>query len=149
MSPADIRYRHQVIDRSRVRRPRGGDHAKRFPSRHKILSDGLLQHLGIELQSLEPDRAQLRLPYDARLATVGDVVHGGAIASLIDTAVYLSFFPHLVAGPIVRAKEFLPQLAEPRDPSRVAVGSGRSLEEFEAIHRSNRNNNSRNRRPRR
>jgi rod shape-determining protein MreB len=31
----------------------------------------------------------------------------------------------------------------------VAVGSGRSLEEFEAIHRSNRNNNSRNRRPRR
>jgi alginate O-acetyltransferase complex protein AlgI len=48
-------------------------------------------------------------------------------ASLIDVAVYLSFFPHLVAGPIVRAKEFLPQLAEPRDPSRVAVGSGIAL----------------------
>ena len=48
-------------------------------------------------------------------------------AGLIDFAVYLSFFPHLVAGPIVRAREFLPQLAEPRDPTRVAVGSGLAL----------------------
>jgi D-alanyl-lipoteichoic acid acyltransferase DltB (MBOAT superfamily) len=48
-------------------------------------------------------------------------------SSLVDVAVYLSFFPHLVAGPIVRAKEFLPQLAAPRDPSRVAVGSGIAL----------------------
>ena len=45
-------------------------------------------------------------------------------ANLLDVAVYLSFFPHLVAGPIVRASEFLPQLATPRDPTRVAVGSG-------------------------
>jgi alginate O-acetyltransferase complex protein AlgI len=37
----------------------------------------------------------------------------------IDFAVYQSFFPHLVAGPIVRASEFVPQLATPRDPRRV------------------------------
>jgi D-alanyl-lipoteichoic acid acyltransferase DltB (MBOAT superfamily) len=43
---------------------------------------------------------------------------------LVDVALYLSFFPHLVAGPIVRAKEFLPQLRAPRDPERVAVGAG-------------------------
>ncbi len=48
-------------------------------------------------------------------------------ASWIDCTVYLSFFPHLVAGPIVRAREFLPQLASPRDPNRVAVGSGLAL----------------------
>ncbi|MGO9790922.1 MAG: MBOAT family O-acyltransferase [Solirubrobacteraceae bacterium] len=48
-------------------------------------------------------------------------------ARLIDTTVYLSFFPHLVAGPIVRAREFLPQLASPRDPNRVAVSSGLTL----------------------
>jgi alginate O-acetyltransferase complex protein AlgI len=48
-------------------------------------------------------------------------------AALVDVAVYLSFFPHLVAGPIVRAREFLPQLAAPRDPNRVAVGSGLAL----------------------
>ena len=48
-------------------------------------------------------------------------------ASLLDAAIYLSFFPHLVAGPIVRASEFLPQLKEPRDPQRVAVGAGLAL----------------------
>jgi alginate O-acetyltransferase complex protein AlgI len=48
-------------------------------------------------------------------------------ASLIDVAIYLSFFPHLVAGPIVRAREFLPQLATPRDPQRVAVSAGLTL----------------------
>ena len=38
---------------------------------------------------------------------------------LLDFAVYLSFFPHLVAGPIVRARELLPQLQERPDPRRV------------------------------
>jgi D-alanyl-lipoteichoic acid acyltransferase DltB (MBOAT superfamily) len=50
-----------------------------------------------------------------------------APARLLDFAVYLSFFPHLVAGPIVRAREFLPQLRSPRDPRRVAVSSGLAL----------------------
>jgi D-alanyl-lipoteichoic acid acyltransferase DltB (MBOAT superfamily) len=34
-------------------------------------------------------------------------------------SVYLSFFPHLVAGPIVRGSELLPQLERPRDPRTV------------------------------
>ena len=52
-------------------------------------------------------------------------VHRGlcARAPTLDVAVYLWFFPHLVAGPIVRAREFLPQLARPRDRSDVAVGA--------------------------
>jgi alginate O-acetyltransferase complex protein AlgI len=45
-------------------------------------------------------------------------------ARTIDVAIYLSFFPHLVAGPIVRAREFLPQLSSPRDPRDVPVGAG-------------------------
>jgi alginate O-acetyltransferase complex protein AlgI len=45
-------------------------------------------------------------------------------AKPLDFALYLSFFPHVVAGPIVRAREFIPQLAKPRDPRDVAVGSG-------------------------
>ncbi len=45
-------------------------------------------------------------------------------APLLDVAVYLSFFSHLVAGPIVRASEFLPQVSTPRDPNNVAVGAG-------------------------
>lgn len=43
-------------------------------------------------------------------------VYRGRIArqpSFVDFAFYLSFFPQLVAGPIVRANEFLPQLEKP------------------------------------
>ena len=39
--------------------------------------------------------------------------------SLLDFAVYLSFFAHLVAGPIVRASEFVPQLDHDADPRYV------------------------------
>ena len=34
-------------------------------------------------------------------------------------ATYLSFFPHLVAGPIVRPGELIPQIETPRDPRTV------------------------------
>ena len=44
------------------------------------------QELGIELVDLRLDHAELRLPWAPRLATLGDVVHGGAIAALLDTA---------------------------------------------------------------
>jgi D-alanyl-lipoteichoic acid acyltransferase DltB (MBOAT superfamily) len=40
-------------------------------------------------------------------------------ASFARFAVFQAFFPHLVAGPIVRASELLPQLEKPRDPRRV------------------------------
>jgi alginate O-acetyltransferase complex protein AlgI len=42
---------------------------------------------------------------------------------LLDFAAFVSFFPHLVAGPIVRSAEFLPQLRERHDPRRVAAGA--------------------------
>lgn len=56
--------------------------------------------------------------------------------SLLDVAVYLAFFPQLVAGPIVRAVEFLPQLdrlgadSRPKAPIEVSEASwliGRGL----------------------
>ena len=43
---------------------------------------------------------------------------------LVDVMMFISFFPHLVAGPIVRASKFLPQLEVPPDPRRVFVGLG-------------------------
>jgi alginate O-acetyltransferase complex protein AlgI len=45
-------------------------------------------------------------------------------ASLGDVAILQAFFPHLVAGPIVRANELLPQLRTPRDPREVLAGPG-------------------------
>jgi alginate O-acetyltransferase complex protein AlgI len=42
----------------------------------------------------------------------------------IDVMMFISFFPHLVAGPIVRASKFLPQLEKPPSPDRVFMGLG-------------------------
>jgi len=35
--------------------------------------------------------------------------------------VYLAFFPHLIAGPIVRSEELIPQIRRPREPERIDV----------------------------
>jgi D-alanyl-lipoteichoic acid acyltransferase DltB (MBOAT superfamily) len=40
-------------------------------------------------------------------------------APIVDFALYVAFFPYLMAGPIVRAADFLPQLRTPRDPRRI------------------------------
>jgi alginate O-acetyltransferase complex protein AlgI len=40
-------------------------------------------------------------------------------APALDFAVYVAFFPYLLAGPITRARDFLPQLTSPRDPRTV------------------------------
>jgi uncharacterized protein (TIGR00369 family) len=82
-----------------------------MPTRREIIeafipASPLVGHLGMELRSLELDRAELSLPYDAKLATMEDVVHGGAIASLIDTAGMAAawsddFEPEQVAGATV------------------------------------------------
>ena len=43
-------------------------------------------HLGMQLTNIQPGQAILTLPFAGALVTIGTVVHGGAIASLIDTA---------------------------------------------------------------
>jgi alginate O-acetyltransferase complex protein AlgI len=44
--------------------------------------------------------------------------------SFLDFALYVTFFPQLVAGPIVRAKDFLPQCEEPKRATRDQFGWG-------------------------
>ncbi|HEY5872375.1 MAG TPA: hypothetical protein VIT46_03980, partial [Gaiellaceae bacterium] len=54
------------------------------------------------------------------ISYVVDVYRGDfAPVGLGTFAAYLSFFPHLVAGPIVRPGELIPQLQAPRDPRYV------------------------------
>ena len=47
--------------------------------------------------------------------------------SAVDFSLYVSFFPQLVAGPIVRAREFLPQLETPRRATPSQFGWGLAL----------------------
>ncbi|HEX3668915.1 MAG TPA: PaaI family thioesterase [Acidimicrobiia bacterium] len=49
-------------------------------------NSAFVAHLGIRVDAMEPDRARLSMPFSDSLPTMGDVVHGGAISSLIDTA---------------------------------------------------------------
>jgi alginate O-acetyltransferase complex protein AlgI len=61
------------------------------------------------------------------LSYVIDVYRGDAkpARSLLDYAVFVSFFPRLIAGPIMRARQFLPQLERGfhLSPSNLATGA--------------------------
>jgi alginate O-acetyltransferase complex protein AlgI len=88
--------------------------------------DGALESIG--LGSPLP-LVQIVLPIGISFFTfqaisyVVDVYRGVTpAASLVEVAILQAFFPHLVAGPIVRANELLPQLRTPRDPRTVLAG---------------------------
>lgn len=44
--------------------------------------------------------------------------------SVLDYALYITFFPHLVAGPIMRATDLLPQFQEKHEPNAERILSG-------------------------
>ncbi len=103
---------------------------------------GLFKYYGFFIESLNALLRTLgvggRLPLLEIIVPVGvsfftfqaityvvDIYRGQlARSSVLDFAIYLAFFPHLVAGPIVRAGEFLPQLKAPQVPTqRQASGA--------------------------
>jgi alginate O-acetyltransferase complex protein AlgI len=63
------------------------------------------------------------------ISYIVDVYRGRLEASRspLDILLYISFFPHLVAGPIVRAHEFLPQLASARRAEDFGFGENMLL----------------------
>mgnify|MGYP002520997592 FL=1 len=58
------------------------------------------------------------------ISYTADVFHGRIrpVRNLLDFGFYVSFFPQLVAGPIVRAEEFVPQLYRPFRLSKKQFG---------------------------
>jgi D-alanyl-lipoteichoic acid acyltransferase DltB (MBOAT superfamily) len=47
-----------------------------------------------------------------------------AVRNLIDYALFIAFFPHLIAGPIIRARQFISQIQYWRRPAAIIVQSG-------------------------
>ena len=91
---------------------------------YDFFTDSLERNLGLSSPALN-----IVLPVGISFFTFQAIsyvvdVHRGQTepTGLLDFAVYLSFFPQLVAGPIVRATEFLPELASARRPDRVETG---------------------------
>ena len=82
---------------------------------------GLFHLFGLEADA-EPYRLGLILPVGISFYTFQTLSYTldvyrrklAPVRSLSDFALFVTFFPQLVAGPIVRASEFLPQLAETR-----------------------------------
>ncbi len=59
-------------------------------------------HLGMQLTDIQPGVATLTLPFADSLVTIGTIVHGGAIASLIDTAAMVAAWSDAEVPPKAR-----------------------------------------------
>src|SRR5215208_2979551 len=92
-----------------------------------------VRELGLRLESLEPDHAELVLPFRPAVATMGSVVHGGAIATLVDTAAMAAAWasdevPSSVAGSTVSLSVSFVAAAQGKDlraSARVRRRGGR------------------------
>jgi alginate O-acetyltransferase complex protein AlgI len=62
----------------------------------------------------------------ASLSYTFDVYWGKmkAVRNPIDYALFIAFFPHLIAGPIIRARQFITQIWSWRPPAAIVVQSG-------------------------
>ena len=62
----------------------------------------------------------------ASLSYTFDVYWGKmkAVKNLIDYALFIAFFPHLIAGPIIRARQFISQIQYWRHPAAIMLQSG-------------------------
>lgn len=95
--------------------------------------------LGIVVEQLGDDEVRLRLPWDPTNVTVGDMVHGGAIATLADLTVMAAAWSGAVAPPELRGVTVsltLDFMAPARSTDVIGVGRvlrrGRSLVNCEA-----------------
>jgi alginate O-acetyltransferase complex protein AlgI len=89
----------------------------------------LLANVALLSVTVDPRLAKVLLPLGISFYTFHAIsymvdVYRGRIAAhrnFLDVALYLAFFPQLVAGPIVRASQFMPQLVSPRRLSSPAA----------------------------
>ncbi|ASW99732.1 thioesterase [Mycobacterium intracellulare subsp. chimaera] len=95
--------------------------------------------LGIVADRLEEDEVRLRLPWDPSNVTLGDMVHGGAIATLADLTVMAAAWCGVPAPPELRGVTVsmaLDYMAPARATDVIGIGRalrrGRSLVNCEA-----------------
>lgn len=109
-----------------------------MPTRREIIEQFIPNsphaiQLGIGLSSIGTDEAVLEMPFKPELATIGEVVHGGAIGALIDTAAMAAAWasdevPESVGGSTVALSVNFASAADGVDlraRSRVAKRGGR------------------------
>src|SRR5437868_8087675 len=61
--------------------PAGAELMREFLERSPFVG-----HLGMRLEAIHPDAARISMPFRPELTTMVDIVYGGAITALVDTA---------------------------------------------------------------
>jgi uncharacterized protein (TIGR00369 family) len=91
-------------------------------------------HLGLRLDEIQPGRAVLSLPFAPPVVTIGTTIHGGAIASLIDTAAMVAAWSGVPAPETLRGSTvdltvnyLAPATAEDVRAVATVLRQGRSL----------------------
>ncbi len=114
--------------------PTGADVMAQF-----IPQSPFVAKLGVVIDKLDDDEVRLRLPWDPTNTTIGDMVHGGAIATLADLTVMAAAWcgaqvPDNMRG--VTVSMALDYMAPARATELIGVGRvlrrGRSLVNCEA-----------------
>lgn len=90
----------------------GVDFINQLIGTHLTITEKILLPVGISFYTFQV------------ISYISDVYHQriSPVQNLLDFAFYVSFFPQLVAGPIVRASEFVPQLYKPFHLSKRQFG---------------------------
>jgi uncharacterized protein (TIGR00369 family) len=81
--------------------------------------------LGIVAEVLDGDEVRLRMPWDPTNVTLGDMVHGGAIAALADVTVMAAAWAGIEAAPSLRGVTVsmtMQFLAPARATDLIAIG---------------------------
>ena len=118
---------------------RGHSVAMSTPTGAQVMAQFLPQSpfvtkLGIVAETLDGDEVRLRMPWDPTNVTLGDMVHGGAIAALADVTVMAAAWAGVAAADSLRGVTVsmsMQFLAPARATDLIGVGrvlrQGRSL----------------------
>lgn len=92
--------------------------------RARFAATPINRHLGLELREADPDRAEVALPVRDDLVQEENVVHGGVIATLADTAAVYLVLPSLPDEAGLTSIEFKVNFLR---PARVEAGELRAV----------------------
>src|SRR5687767_1808529 len=92
----------------------------------------LVNAIGIDFQPAEPNiilPAGISFYTFTTLCYTIDMYHRRSepVKSMLDFSLFVTFFPHLVAGPIVRPPQLVPQFETPRKANQTQLVRGLSL----------------------
>lgn len=100
--------------------------------RDSFSRQGIMDHLGARLETVEPGLVEISLPYRKELSQQHGYFHAGVVATVADSCAGYAAFSLMPAGSSVLSIEFKVNLIAPADGQRLlargkVVRSGRTI----------------------